>query len=267
MDLPPDEPTPFDTPESVLWNPASSMFFVSNIAGASDAADGIGWIAKLDADGNVLEPRWVEGLNAPKGMALSGGELYVADITELVRIDLASAQIVDRVPIQGAAFLNDVTASEERVWVSDTFGGAVFAFDPATDEVTELARDPMLATINGLQVDGDRILGGTFGDFMDPTDLGSFVSISLATGQVQVLAASTAKIDGIVANASGFLATDFRGTLLQVQADGTSVPLLDLAADFAMQSAADLGYDPDRNLVAIPDLLGSAVVFIDLDNP
>ena len=120
-------PIAFDTPESALWNADENSYFVSNIAGESDAADGIGWIAKLDANGGVTEPRWVDGLHAPKGMALSGGNLYVADLTDLVEIDASTGEMLSRIAVPNALFLNDVTASNDTVWVSDTFGGAVFA--------------------------------------------------------------------------------------------------------------------------------------------
>ncbi len=253
----------FDTPESALWNASDNIYFVSNIAGESDAADGIGWIAKLDADGEPLAPRWVDGLNAPKGMALSGGKLYVADLADLVAIDVSSGEIQERIAVPGAAFLNDVTASDDTVWVSDTFGGAVFAYTPSTQALVELARDPALATINGLEFDGSRILGGTTGDFFDPDDLGDIVSIS-TSGEVTVLAAGAGKIDGIVRYGAGFLATDFRGMLLSIEQDGTTTMLMDLATDAGMMSAADLGYDPVRDQVAIPDLFASSVVFIDL---
>ncbi len=253
----------FSNPESALWSATEQSYFVSNIAGESDVADGIGWIAKLDAQGEPVDSRWVDGLNAPKGMALSGGSLFVADLTDLVEIDVTSGDVLQRIPVPGALFLNDVTASDDTVWVSDTFGGAVFSYTPSTQTVGELVRDPALATLNGLEFDGVQIIGGTTGDFFDPEDLGDLVSIS-TSGEVTVLAAGVAKIDGIVHTGDGFLATDFRGTLLSIEEDGTTTVLIDLIDEEGMLSAADLGYDPARERVAIPDLFGSSVVFIDL---
>jgi len=256
-------PIAFETPESALWDASSNSYFVSNIAGESDVADGIGWIAKLDADGEPVEPRWVDELDAPKGMALSAGILYVADLTELLEIDPSTGDVLDRIAIPGALFLNDVTASDDTVWVSDTFAGAVFAYTPSTQAVSMLAQDPALATLNGIEFDGSSLLGGTTGDFFDPEDLGDIVRIS-TRGEVTVLASEVAKIDGIVQRGSGFLATDFRGMLLSIEADGSTNVQTDLATEAGMLSAADLGYDPARDQVAIPDLFGSTVVFLDL---
>jgi hypothetical protein len=253
----------FNTPESALWNASDNSYFVTNIAGESDAADGIGWIAKVDAIGQPVEPRWVDGLHAPKGMALVGNHLYVADLHELLDIDASTGEILQHITVTGALFLNDVTASADTVWVSDTFGGAVFAYTPATQATIELVRDPALASLNGLAFDGTRILGGTTGDFMDPTDLGDLVSIS-TSGELTVLTEDAGKIDGLVFDGTRFLGTDFRGLLLSIEPDGTTTVLTDLATDRGMTSAADLGYDPVGQRVAIPDLFASNLVLIDL---
>ena len=42
----------------------------------------------------MLEREWATGLDAPKGMALANGQLYVADIDRLVEIDPATGKIV-----------------------------------------------------------------------------------------------------------------------------------------------------------------------------
>lgn len=86
-------PVAFGTPESALYDPDTDMFFVSNVAGESDAADGVGWIARLSADGEVLDPRWVEDLNAPKGMALVGASLYGSQSRRPKRIKEAVSEI------------------------------------------------------------------------------------------------------------------------------------------------------------------------------
>lgn len=72
------------------------------------------------------------------------------------------------------------------------------------------------------------------------------------------------RIDGIVLrDGTSFLATDFWGMLL-FEEDETTTVLMDLNTDAETLSAADPGYDPVRNQVAIPDLFASNVVFINL---
>src|SRR5262249_52756837 len=77
----------FKTPESVLYDPEQDLYLVSNINGKPIDADSNGFISKVSPEGKVVELMWIDGskktssLNAPKGLAISGNLLYVADIT------------------------------------------------------------------------------------------------------------------------------------------------------------------------------------------
>src|SRR5689334_3581992 len=79
--------TVFTTVESALYDPADNIIYTSNIEGDPSKKDGKGSIGKLKPDGTVINARWTTGLNAPKGMALLNGKLYVADVYELVEIN------------------------------------------------------------------------------------------------------------------------------------------------------------------------------------
>ena len=76
------------TPESICFDPGENMFFVSNIVGRPSAKDGNGFITKLDSTGKIVSLKWIDGLNAPKGLAICGNKLFVADIDALVKIDI-----------------------------------------------------------------------------------------------------------------------------------------------------------------------------------
>src|SRR5690606_3558586 len=80
------------TPESVLFYKAAETEFllVSEIEGEGTGVDGKGGVAKLGLGGKKIDADWVRGLNAPKGMAYHNDLLYVADITEVVVIKLAT---------------------------------------------------------------------------------------------------------------------------------------------------------------------------------
>ena len=69
--------TGLDGPESAVLDAAAGVLYVSNVNGEANAADGNGYIAKLSLQGEVQEKEWVTGLNAPKGLALHDGKLYV----------------------------------------------------------------------------------------------------------------------------------------------------------------------------------------------
>ena len=108
-------------PELVVQDPATGSIYVTNIAGAIMQKDGNGFIARLRPDGTIIDREWVKGLNAPTGMALHDRTLYVADVDELIEINVASGEITNRYAAKGAIFLNDVAVGEDgTVYVSDT---------------------------------------------------------------------------------------------------------------------------------------------------
>ena len=83
-------------PESVLVDDKENCLWVSNIDGAANGKDGKGSISKLSKTGTPINLDWVTGLNAPKGMAKYKQELYVADLTELVVIDIKKGVIKNK---------------------------------------------------------------------------------------------------------------------------------------------------------------------------
>src|SRR5689334_894465 len=112
--------TGFEQPESALVDSAHNRIVVSNIVGNPGAADGNGYLSLLSMDGKVIARHWVDGMDAPKGMAISGGRLYAADITKVRVVDLASGKLVETIDVPGAVFLNDMTQdSAGKVYVSD----------------------------------------------------------------------------------------------------------------------------------------------------
>jgi hypothetical protein len=80
-------------PESVLPDIKNNILYVSLIDGGAWAADGKGGVGKLSADGKKYDSTWITGLNAPKGMGIAGNQLYIADITEVIIIDINKERI------------------------------------------------------------------------------------------------------------------------------------------------------------------------------
>src|SRR5262249_27497459 len=78
-------------PESVL--PVGKILVVSEIDGEPWGRDGKAEVGKIARDGKVIDLNWITGLNAPKGLALNGDLLYVADLDELVVISVSKGKI------------------------------------------------------------------------------------------------------------------------------------------------------------------------------
>src|SRR6267143_4030128 len=111
----------FQTPESVKWDSAQDVYFVSNINGAPNVKDGNGYISRMGPAGMVTDSIFMKGLDAPKGMALVHDTLWVADIDQVRAFNARTAAPVATVPVPGAIFLNDIAAAPDgSLYVTDT---------------------------------------------------------------------------------------------------------------------------------------------------
>lgn len=133
--------TGFAHPESVL--PLADGAFVSNLGANLEpmAKDGDGFISRLDAHGAIVSLKAMTGLDAPKGMASLNGQLFVTDIDRVVGFDPASgAQVFEaRMDCATPCFFNDLAVADERLLMTDTAQGKLWALDVATGAFTQLA--------------------------------------------------------------------------------------------------------------------------------
>ncbi|MGT2465119.1 hypothetical protein ACVOMV_06735 [Mesorhizobium atlanticum] len=140
--------TGFEQPESALVDTAHNRIVVSNIVGDPGAADGNGYLSLLSMDGKVIARHWVDGMDAPKGMAIAGGRLYAADITKVRVVDLSSGRLVETIDVPGSVFLNDMTQDDAgKVYVSDMLADTIYRIDGDRPEL--FVKDPLLASPNG----------------------------------------------------------------------------------------------------------------------
>jgi hypothetical protein len=147
------------SPESALV--VDGDVYVSNMGArpAPSVADGDGYIARLAPDGSVQDSRYLPTggeLNAPKGMAVIGPVLYVADIDRIVGFDLASREQVFELSLAdtGTRFLNDLAAAGPNLMVSATDIDTVFEVDPAREQYRPVMR--FVRAPNGLYYDSER---------------------------------------------------------------------------------------------------------------
>ncbi|HBL77316.1 MAG: hypothetical protein A2W90_21905 [Bacteroidetes bacterium GWF2_42_66] len=236
----------FQIPESVLYNPDSGDIFVSNIQGPSAEKDGEGFISILGTDGKVKNLKWVAGLNAPKGMAVFDGKLYVSDVDALVEIDIKKATITKRHPVKDAIFLNDVAVSESgMVFVSDSKTGKIYVLDK--NEISEVLREPISGT-NGLFAADDKLYIGS----------GKIHAMDLKTRELKILYEDAGGVDGIELMDDGnFLFSHWAGRIFITQGDKT-IKLLDTSE--AGINSADIDYAKEIGLVLVPTFRDNRVV-------
>jgi sugar lactone lactonase YvrE len=128
-------------PEAARFDPALGVYFVSNINGEALGKDGNGYISRLTRDGKVDSLKFIAGgrggviLNAPKGLAIKGDTLWVADIDAARAFDKRSGKPITSVSLAGRArFLNDaVVGPDGAIYMTDT--GATDTGHPGPDQV------------------------------------------------------------------------------------------------------------------------------------
>ena len=246
----------FATPESVLHDPAADVYLVSNINGMPLEADGNGFISRVDPSGEVLELRWIDGasdgvtLNAPKGMAISEGVLYVSDIDCIRMFDAATGAPAGERCVEGATFLNDVAPHPDGGVVFTDSGmdaafestGADAVYHMMGDGLGTAAQGAGLGRPNGIVIDGDAALVVTFGT-------GEVFRITGDGSRETVAAAEGGQLDGVEVLPDGTV-------LISDWATSCVVQLTDAGAFECripdVEAPADIGYDAARRRVLIP---------------
>ena len=234
-------------PESVLVDDKENCIWVSNIDGASNGKDGKGSISKLSKTGTPINLEWITGLNAPKGMAKFKQELYVADLTELVVIDIKKATIIKRVPIEGSVFLNDVTVnSKGAVFVSDSRTGKVHRYENNTTTIeVENLQGP-----NGLLSIEDQLL---------ILDRGSLLSVTPGGAISKIMDGMDPSTDGIERVAPNqYIVSCWNGIVYYVVAGAQKITLFDTRSEKI--NSADIGYDAKKKIIYVPTFLKNNVV-------
>ncbi|HSM60225.1 MAG TPA: hypothetical protein VK849_05485 [Longimicrobiales bacterium] len=253
----------FATPESVLHDEATDVYLVSNINGGPADKDDNGFISRLSPDGEVLELMWIDGssegvtLNAPKGLALQGGTLYVADIDCIRMFDGTTGAPAGETCVEGATFLNDVAAAPDgSVVFTDSGLDAAFAPTGADavyrlrdGEVTVVVEGAGLGAPNGVVATRDGIVVVTFMS-------GEVFRLDAEGSREQLMETSGLQLDGVVALPDGrlLLSSWADSCVYSMGADGTTACVVE-----GVEAPADIGFDRTRNRVLVPLFNANAV--------
>ena len=233
-------------PESVLIDDKEKLLYISEIGpGNASAFDQNGGVGKLAMNGKPINLNWITGLHSPKGLARIGNELYVADLTELVVIDIKKGKIIKKYPVEGAGMLNDVTASDK---------GVVYFSDSRTKKIHQIVNQQLstymenIAGVNGLKAIGDElyILGGK-----------RFFKVDANKKETDIAQLPQGG-DGLEPIGNGdFLATSWGGYIFYVSKDGKVETLLD--SHEPRVNTADLAYDQAKKILYVPSFYNKIV--------
>ena len=252
-------------PECALPDAAAGVIYVSNVNGDPMGKDAKGYLAKVSMDGKKVE-KWVDGLKAPKGLAIAGGKLYTADPNELVEIDIASGKVLARHAAEKSGLLNDVAADAAgNIYVSDTGAGGIWRLSGGKME--KWLDDKVLAGANGLVVEGDNLIVNTWGvltgNGFETSSPGRIVSVSLKDKKITELDGGkpVGNLDGFASLGGGnYIVSDWMaGKIFKFSTGGKTEPIIDLG-----QGNADLGYDPASKIMYVPQMMKGTLHAIQL---
>jgi hypothetical protein len=240
--------TTLTTCESVIYDAAGNVLYVANINGQPTGKDGNGFISKLGLDGKVVQLQWATGMDAPKGMGIHNGKLFVTDINRIHEVEIASGSISKTYNVDSAQFLNDITIDANgRVFVSDMSAGKILVIENGL--VTEWMAG--LDGVNGLLSEGNNVQMVSFAT-------GVFNSID-ANKQIIFRTDSIENGDGVEALAEGgYLVSSWNGLVHYVSPEWKNTVLLDTRADNV--SAADIEYIADKKLLLVPTFFKNKVI-------
>lgn len=151
----------FDQPESALYDKKRQQVIVSNINGSAMDKNGLGYLSRLSPAGKILEKKWITGLDAPKGMAILGDILFIADIQQLHLVDLTKNERIDTFHIPQSQLLNDVTAGKGKVWITDFLGHTIWQYHQG--RISQFFYSDYLSHPNGIHQTGTDLLLASWG--------------------------------------------------------------------------------------------------------
>lgn len=244
--------------ESVGYDASRNVYYVSVMA---DAAEEDGYIAKINADGNIEDLKYVDRLNDPKGLTIKGDNLYVSDGSFLVQIDLKNAQVINRFRGYNAKSLNDVAIDEKGyVYVSDMGSNAIFMLDKEGN-FKEWYRSQELQTPNGLLDEGnDLYVAGWVStrtkDSDDPK--GGLMKFNKTTQEVVRITEDLGNLDGIQKyDKDSFLVSFWNtGEIFKISKNGEVELVMK-----AERSVGDILYLPKKNILALPMNIQNSLLF------
>lgn len=239
-------------PESVLFDKAAQVLYVSNIDGQNPwEADGKGSIGKVGLDGKVIAAEWVSGLHGPKGMGMFNGKLYVADLGNIVVIDIAAGKIEKSIPIEGATGLNDISIDPNGViYVTEYLAKKLYKVE---NEKAELIAEN-LTQPNGVLFHNNELF------LLDGTGM---FKVNADKSIAKIADGMEGGLDGIEnIEGNNFIVSCWEGALWHVNTDGTKHLLMDTRAE--KRSTADIGFDPATKTVYVPTFFRNTVVAYEL---
>ena len=262
----------YAAPESFIVDPATGIYYVSNVNRAKPTTtedtkpsreDNNGYITTLDKNLKVLKRKFVEGgrdgvkLNDPKGMAIVGDTLWVADLRHVRAFDKTSGKNTANVSLEGhgAVSLNGIAAGPDGIiYVSDMQKNKIFSINTKEENAVEvLAEGDELNGPNGLYWDADAALL-----YIACWDGGAILTVN-AEAEITTFISNPSKfahLDGLDRDEAGnFYVSDYhKGVVYRVTPELKIETVVD-----KLTTPADINLDRANNRLLIPLMTANGI--------
>jgi DNA-binding beta-propeller fold protein YncE len=175
-----------ESPHSFLADPDSNSYFISNVNGDGRARDNNGFITKLSGDGEIVAFKFIEGgrgsvtLHAPKGMAIVGQVLYVADLGAVRSFDKLTGKPLESVAIPATSGPGAGDKDSLPVGLAADSHGRLYVTDQTANTIYRIETAP---TIRASVFVANKDLAGPAGIAVHPKT-GNILVVSWDSGKV-----------------------------------------------------------------------------------
>lgn len=242
----------FLIPESILYDDKREVIYVTNFDQMNMGNPAISqYISKLDLEGNIIEKEWVKGLNNPLGMIIKDDIMRVCERSGIAVIDLKNGEIIERIPVPGCVFLNDIAIDgNNNLYLSDSRINKIWKI---TGEKSELFLEgPEVSDPNTMLFHNGQLLFGN-------SDDGWLKAVDTETKEITKVARfPKGFIDGIKPlNDEELLVSLWKGKIYRVRKDGKVTLFLNCFENG--EYSADFEFIQQKGLLIVPGFYSNRV--------
>lgn len=227
----------FKNPSSVALDKENDVVYVSNVVSSQTDKDSLGYLCKASIYGEIIDTLNLK-CNSPRGMAVSNGFLYVADIDKLLKYSISGDSLTRIFGVRKAMLLKDVTVDNTgNIYVTDFLDSKIYRL--SNDSLTLFCADSVCANPGGICMDGTSLIVGA---------KNSIVKVD-ETGAAKLYKKLSFSPEGIMADGKGnYIVSDFKGGIYAISPESSET----LVKKRANINCADFEYIPEQSLLIVP---------------
>jgi hypothetical protein len=265
----------FASPSAIAYDRERDLYWVSNLNGEDGL--GHGFISRLEPNAERSTLNYIDGdhggvaLQAPRGLAIFGDVLYVADQKAVHKFKASSGEPLGDIELPGAVFVSDVAvAVDGSVYVADVGSdpSAAPVGKPGTDAIYQVSPAGQVSVVARRPDLGGpyALLANETGLWVTCTGSSELLLVVPSADGEPVLDAGRLKLPGstprgLVGMPDGtfVISSEATGVVYRGYREGPFEPIIS-----GLESPADLGYDTRRKRLLIPLLTGHSLAIFEL---